>query len=412
MRYRYLLSLIVVTAGFILWSCTENVTGPNEKGELSRELTQSEKKLVETSESFSFNLFKQTVEQADDENVFISPLSISIALGMTMNGAEGETFEQMRQTLAFSGLTQQEINEGYESLITLLKEVDPKVSMEVANSVWSNKGFAVQEEFKQTLAEYFNAEATELDFRDPEAKDVINTWVKENTNGLIEKIIEDEIPPEMVMYLINAIYFKGDWTYQFDPERTRESYFALENDEQVTVEMMNQENKFNVLMNDDVHMIDLPYGDSLFTMTVLMPGDRDMTIDDFIQNKFSRQQVAIWYDELEYRKIPLGLPKFTLEFEIEMKDILYSMGMEDAFTRKADLSGINPDAPLFISEVKHKTFVEVNEEGTEAAAVTSVGIGVTSVPQSFNVNRPFIFMIREQNSGAILFMGKVMNPNA
>jgi serpin B len=411
MKTNRLLSLLLITAFLIPLSCTTNVTGPNTNGELPRELSAAEKKLVEDGQSFGFNVFKSTVASDSSENIFISPLSISIALGMTMNGAEGETFEQMRETLAFQGLTQEEINQGYQSLIKLLTEADPKVKMQIANSVWSRDGFPVEESFTNTLEEYFDATTRELDFENPKSTDIINEWVASSTNGLIEKIIEGRIPPGMVMYLINAIYFKGDWTYQFDEEKTRERTFFLENGEQETVDMMTQERTFNIYMNEEVHMIDLPYGDSLFSMTVMMPADREKFIDEFIAQDLTRENFNSWLTNVSGQDMPLNLPKFGLEYEIKMNDILKSMGMEVPFIGgQADFSGINPDAALFISEVKHKTYVKVDEKGTEAAAVTSVGIGITSVPQAFSVNRPFVFMIREQNSGAILFMGKVKNP--
>lgn len=411
MKYSYLLSGITLLLVILILGCSSNMTGPDLNGELPRELTTAEKKLVENGQSFSFNVFKNTVEADDSENIFISPLSISVALGMTMNGAEGETYERMKQTLAFEGLDMDGINSGYRSLIELLTTVDPKVKMQIANSVWSKEGFEVEEDFSKKLEEYFDAQATELDFSDPRSPEIINEWVSDNTNGLIEKIIEGQIPSEMVMYLINAIYFKGDWTYQFDEDDTRERPFHLENGEQEMVEMMTQERDFNIYMDDKVHMIDLPYGDSLFSMSVMMPADENKPLKEFIGEDLTKDNVDSWIASLSNRNMPLNFPKFELEYEVEMNEILTSMGMEDAFSEsKADFGGINPDAPLFISEVKHKTFVKVDEKGTEAAAVTSVGMGVTSVPETFSVDRPFLFMIREQNSGAVLFMGKIQNP--
>lgn len=411
MKYRYLLSGISALLILISLGCTTNVTGPDLKGELPRDLSSVEKKLVENGQSFSFNVFKSTVADDNSENIFISPLSISVALGMTMNGAEGETYEQMKQTLAFKGLSSEEINSGYQSLIELLTTVDPKVKMKIANSVWNREGFEVEEEFINKLEEYFEARVAELDFSDPKSAEVINDWVSENTNGLIEKIINGQIPSHMVMYLINAIYFQGDWTYQFDEEKTREQPFYLENGEQTMVDMMNQERDFNMYANEKVQMIDLPYGDSLFSMTVMMPADENKPLNEFIANDLTKANFDSWISELSGKNMPLYFPKFELDYEIKMNDILVSMGMEDAFApSKANFKGINPEAPLFISEVKHITYVKVDEKGTEAAAVTSVGIGITSVPQSFSVNRPFVFVIREQNSGAVLFMGKVQNP--
>lgn len=413
MKDKYLLLFLLPILIVFLTVCTNSVTGPDLNGELPRELSKTELELVEKGQSFSFNVFKSTTLEDESENIFISPLSISVALGMTMNGARGETYNQMRETLAFQGLGMEEINSGYQMLLELLMNADPKVKMEIANSVWSREGFPIEEEFTDNLEEYFNAEARELDFDDPASADIINNWVSENTNGLIEQIIEGGIPAEMIMYLINAIYFKGDWMYQFDKEDTQEGPFYLENGEQVMVDMMRQERDFSVHFSEKVNMIDMPYGDSLFSMTVMMPVDEETPLNEFIEQDLTKENFDSWVAGLSEREMPLKFPKFELEYEVKLNDILISMGMEDAFDpNKADLTGINPSGGLFISEVKHKTFVKVDEVGTEAAAVTSVGIGITSVPQTFSVNRPFVFVIREQNSGAILFMGKMNNPDA
>jgi serpin B len=318
----------------------------------------------------------------------------------------------MRETLAFQGLEMEEINSGYQSLTELLMNADPKVKMEIANSVWSREGFPVEEEFTDNLVEYFNAEASELDFSDPASVDIINDWVSDNTNGLIEKIIEGAIPVETIMYLINAIYFKGDWMNQFDKEDTLERPFYLESDEQVLVDMMYQENIFNMTFSEKVNMIDLPYGDSLFSMTVMMPADEETPLNEFIEQDLTKENFDSWIADLSEERMPLRFPKFELSYEISLNDILIQMGMSDAFEgNKADFTGITPNGGLFISRVKHKSFINVDEVGTEAAAVTSVEVSVTGTPQVFSVNRPFVFVIREHNSGTILFMGKNNNPD-
>ncbi|MEX0610363.1 MAG: serpin family protein [Balneolaceae bacterium] len=411
MKLTLLLSFLTI----FISGCTANISGTEEKGELPRELTNAEKKLVKTSQSFSYNLFRETVSSEKEENIFISPLSVSMALGMTMNGAKGKTYDEMRETLAFHDLDIDEINEGYKSLMELLTTIDPKVKMEIANSVWSREGFPVLEQFSSTLEEYFNANSTELDFSDPNSKDVINGWVNDNTNGLIDEILKTPIPDYMIMYLINAIYFKGDWAYQFDEEETRESPFKLENKDQVMVDMMNQKNNFATYFSDNVQMIDLPYGDSLYSMSIIMPENSETPIDEFVESEFSKENFSSWVENLTVDETQLRMPKFEMEYEVKMNDILKSIGMEQAFIEnRADFSGISGNGRLFISEVIHKTFVTVDEVGTEAAAVTSVGLGTTSVPEirTMIVNSPFIFVIREQNSDTILFMGKIKNPTS
>lgn len=414
-KKQFILTLTTLFIAMLFVTCQSDVTGPGEiHGELPRELTESEKQLVEADKSFSYDIFRQTVSYDHvAENLFISPLSISTALAMTLNGAEGETLEQMKEALHLSGMDIEEVNQAFKSLIELLVSVDPKVKMQIANSVWHEQSLPVKDDFLQRLKDFYDAEVAGLDFQNPGSVDTINSWVDENTEGKIKKII-DEIPDEMVMYLINAIYFKGDWLSKFDKDDTRKADFFLENGETVQVDMMSQKEKFAAYFSQDVQMIELPYGDSLFTMSVLMPGDPEMSLDQFIEEEVTQENLAQWRSNLRVSEVPLELPKFEMEYEITYNDILKSMGMEHAFNEGlADFSGIADVSPqnLYISEVKHKTFVSVDEEGTEAAAVTSVGVGLTSLPPSMIVNRPFVFIIHERESGTNLFMGKVKNPS-
>ncbi|WP_234570116.1 serpin family protein [Rhodohalobacter sp. 614A] len=411
-----LLPLLLVLT---LTTCKSDVVGPGNdgpKGELPRDLTVVEKELIEADHSFSYKIFSRTVAyDQKEENIFISPLSISMALAMTLNGAEGQTFEDMRSTLELKGMDLEEINSSFKSLMELLVSLDPSVQLKIANSIWYREGFPVNSEFQQNMDEYFSAQIQGLDFSDPASVDVINNWVSENTEELIEKII-DEIPGDVVMYLINALYFKGEWLRQFDPDETTPADFYLENGETVEVEMMNQQGRFATYQNEEVQMIELPYGDSLFTMTILMPGNDETPIDQFIEEQVTAENLDQWRSNLhvsEYHQITVGLPRFEMEYEITYNDVLKAMGMEIAFTPgMADFSGLieSESADLWIDEVKHKTFIRVDEEGTEAAAVTSVAIVETSLPPSMIVNRPFVFIIYERESGANLFMGKIKNP--
>jgi len=408
------LTLSALTIAALFLTCQSDVVGPGQiDGELPRELNTLEKQIVEADQSFSYDVFRQTVSYDEEsENLFISPLSISTALAMTLNGAEGETLEQMKKVLHLNGMNIEDINQAFQSLIGLLITVDPKVKMNIANSVWHEQDLPVNDSFLQRLEEFYEAEVAALDFNDPESVDIINSWVDEHTDGKIEKII-NKIPPEMVMYLINAIHFKGDWLSKFDKDDTRKADFNLENGETVQVDMMNQEEQFAVHFSEDVRMIELPYGDSLFTMSVLMPGNPETPLDQFIDEKITKQNLTDWRSNLRVADVPLELPKFEMEYEIRYNDILKAMGMGRAFDEfLADFSGIADVSPenLYISEVRHKTFISVDEEGTEAAAATSVGIGETSLPPSMIVNRPFVFIIHERESGANLFIGKMKNP--
>lgn len=404
---------LLIAACLFIGSCVNNATEDTLPHTLPRELSASEKKVISSGESFGYDIFRRTVAAEEKENVFISPLSISMALGMTLNGASGETRTAMKEALHMQRMNIEEINSSYQSLIDLLVNLDDKVKMKIANSVWNKLGFKVNETFIEQLETYFDAEIREVDFQDSKTVDVINDWVSQNTDGLIEKIVEGNIPPGIVMYLINAIYFKGNWLHEFNPEKTEKRDFNLGDGGIASVDMMNREGDIAHYISEEVVMVDLPYGDSLYTMSLMMPAGEEKNIDDFIQESLSSENVAQWHNSLQVSKRELGAPKFTMEYEKSLNDILKSMGMEVAFDElQADFSNINDESQLFISEVKHKTFVEVNEEGTEAAAVTSISIGITSAgPGPIIFDRPFVFMIRERISGTVLFMGKMGHPS-
>ncbi|MCW9708035.1 serpin family protein [Fodinibius salsisoli] len=381
----------------------------DKKKELPRELTTHEKQIVSSGNAFSFNIFRKVVADETDKNIFISPLSISMALGMTLNGAAGSTRAGMKETLDMSEMELQEINQSYQTLISLLLGADPKVKMRIGNSLWGRKGFDISQSFKDTLKTYFGARVDSLDFSNPSSVDTINGWVEEQTNGRIEQIIE-EIPPNMVLYLINAIYFKADWLYQFDSEDTQPEDFHLEDGSTVQVDMMNKKIPVATYTSEKVAMADLAYSDSLFTMTILMSGDSETSIEDFVQESLTASNVTSWIGQLKSRHIMTGVPKFESDYKKKLNDILIAMGMDEAFDGRADFSKINPHAALRISEVMHKANIIVNEEGSEAAAVTSVGI-VETASSSFIVNRPFVYLIRERTSGTILFMGMMKDPS-
>ncbi len=408
--------LLFILAAILVSGCNNGIVGPGlPKGELPRELTPQEKILIEADSKFSYEIFKRTVAfDSDEENLMISPLSISMALAMTLNGAKEDTFDEMREALYLTDLDIDDINNAFKSLTELLTTADRSVTLKIANSIWYREGLPVEEEFLSSVRDFFDARIEGLDFNDPAAPDIINAWVEENTEGLIKEIIE-EIEPHMVMYLINALYFKGDWLRPFDIDDTRRANFHLESGRTTQVDMMHQEGKFALYFSEDVQMIEIPYGDSLFSMTVLMPADPDMPITQFVDEKLSAANLNSWRSNMfvDSRDITLQLPKFEFEYELEYNDILKAMGIRKAFDEwEANLKGIADVSPqnLFIDEVKHKTFIRVDEEGTEAAAVTSIGIGITSMPPQMIVDRPFVFIIHERESGTNLFMGKVMNP--
>lgn len=375
-----------------------------------REPTALEKKLIESDNAFGFKLFAEINQTAADENVFISPLSVSMALGMTMNGAEGQTYQEMANTLEFHGFTEQQINQTYHSLIDLLTQLDPKVRFEIANSIWYHDTYTVEQEFKELSQRYFDAEIAGLDFADPSSVDIINSWVKDKTNGKIETIL-DKISAEAVMFLINAIYFKAPWTIEFDPELTDDDIFQAPAGMKL-VPTMHLTTDLRYFGDEHVQVLTIPYGNELFAMTIVLP--REHANLDSLASELSPELWQNWRVASEEYEVELALPRFKMAYKVELKKILKALGMEIAFAPGvADFNRLLVERDdAYINEVRHKTFVEVNEEGTEAAAVTSVGVEITSAPKivSFRVDRPFIFAIHDLVADTILFIGKIVDP--
>ncbi len=406
-------ALLTVFVALLSVRCGGEIVGVQEITGLPRDLTAAEEGLIQSDNAFGLKLFQEIASQEEaGANIFISPLSVAMALGMTYNGAAGETQQAMEETLELQGLTVDEVNESYRGLIDLLRNLDPSVEFLLANSIWYREGFAVEQDFLDVNREYFDAEVTALDFASPTAASTINNWVREKTMGRIEEIVDDPIDWLVVMYLINAIYFKGDWTFQFDPGLTADGPFYLASGGQVQVPMMTfgAEAEVRTYADQDVQVLDLYYGGKAYSMTILLPaagGDLDVLVGSLDSERW--QEIV---NGLSAASTDVVLPKFTLEYGLEMKDVLAALGMGIAFTDLADFSKIRSSGGLYISKVKHKTFLDVNEEGTEAAAVTSVEIREVSMPPTFVIDRPFLFAIREQFSGTILFMGKIVNPVA
>ena len=401
-----------ILAAFILlvsYSCEKTDPEPNPH---EIQLTQKGKVLVEADNLFGIKLFKEVLQAEEPEtNVMISPLSVSLALAMTYNGADGDTKEAMEETLELAGLTTNQINENYKFLIDALSSVDPKVLMNIANSIWYKYTFPVEQDFIDVNQDYYYAEVSPLDFGDPNAVNTINGWIANKTNDLITEVL-DYIPVDAVMYLINAIYFKGIWKFEFDEADTEEEPFYLNDGTTKDVPMMVQEESFNYLSNDWVQAVEMPYGQGNYNMIVLLP-QTGKTLDEVV-DALTNETWNSWLGDFQKEdKVVIHLPRFKFEYENLLNEELINMGMGIAFNGfNADFSKINPDRQLCISRVIHKSFIEVNEEGTEAAAVTVVEIIETSYPGetfiSFRVNQPFLFAIKEKYTNTIIFIGRVM----
>ena len=386
-------------------SCSQDIISP----EFDYNLKSA--KVIETNNEFGLELLKTVFDAEEKANVMISPTSVSIALGMAYNGAETTTREAFEEVLNYRGLTREEVNEITKELIhVLLTNVSGNL-LEIANSMWYDEGFPVEPEFIELNSHYFDAEVRELDFRSAEAVSTINDWVSGKTHGKIDEII-DSIDPAVMMFLINAIYFNCVWETEFDPDDTHQANFYNEDGSLFgQVDMMQLESTFRVTSQESFRAIELPYKNGKFSMFLFLPTE-ESAVNELVQ-ELDGATWKNWMDSFsEQEDFTVYMPRFEFEFDRSLGDDLKAMGLDIAFSpQEADFSGISTIA-LYIADVIHKTYIKVNEEGTEAAAVTAVVMELTSVEpmNELRFDRPFLFAITENSSKSILFAGKVAEP--
>jgi len=383
--------------------------------------------LVSANSAFAFDIFNELVADEDSsENIFISPFSISTCLAMAYIGSDSTTREAMADVLHFDEFTIEELNDEYQKLIGSLENADSQVTLSIANSAWISQQLEsmVKSSYRAGVESYYDAGVFVRDFTSLSTAGEINGWISQETNGMINHIIDPPINPNMLMFLINAIYFKGDWSTQFDPADTEVDDFYLSGGGAADVDMMYTRGDFNLTYHeygdDHVQVGRLPYGRDKIAMYILLP-DENVDINEFT-NTLNQDVMEGYIENMgPKREVDVYLPKFDITYgKKRLNDILKNLGMDIAFDPvNADFSNmanVNPSMNVFISFVDHKAVIKVNEEGTEAAAVTVVGMGVTSAvptqPDVLRVDRPFFFVIRDDRSGSILFMGKVMDPTA
>lgn len=413
-----LLSALLTILLFASSSCDKNEKLP-DNGELPDPIEISlrgeEVEMLEADQQFAFDFFTRVYDAekiGQDRNFMISPLSLSMALAMTRNGAAGETEAAMTETLKLTPFNDEEaINSYYSRLREALLATDPSTKLSIANSIWTNKHIVIKPAFVAANRDYFHSTVEAVDFADPATVGRINQWAADNTQQLIDHVL-DETDPMALMYLLNAIYFKGIWTSQFNKKQTQKASFTYEDGRVKQVDMMQQKAEFNYSENEAMQMVELPYGNQAFSMVVLLPkaGNNLRDINDLLR------EGSAWGTLNSSRRralVDLRLPRFKTEYNIRLNDLLTDMGMGVAFSPgQADFSRMS-DLEAFISFVDQFTYISTDEEGTEAAAVTVVGVELTSVGPSrevtFHANRPFIYLIREHSTGAILFMGAVKN---
>lgn len=401
-------SLLLMSSLILVVSCE---TEPIQKETPRITLNKKSADLIEADHAFGFELFREVCREGEEENIMLSPMSVSYALGMTYNGAAGTTLDAFNEVLHFGSLTNQEVNESYKDLMHQLLNLSEEVEFALANSIWYKEDYPVLEDFIKTNEEYFLAAVKEADFSDPNTLDLINGWIEMQTRDKIKDML-DYIPVRSVMYLINAIYFNADWKYEFPKENTYSGDFKLENGSITTVDYMVVEGDFLYTSNDYLTAVELPYSDSSFSMLVMLP--KPGTSISSLTESLDVASWDSWFEHSQRQGIQVILPKFKYEFKSLLNDPLISLGLGVAFTDNADFSGIVSAGGIHISRVIHQTFIDVQEEGTEAAAATIVEIkenssgGGTSI--TFHADHPFLYLIKENSTGATVFMGKVGHP--
>ena len=405
---------LVILVLFTIIGCLESTIDALRESKDETIIGPIDSNVPTANTEFGFSLFNTIWKTEQNQNIFISPFSVSVALAMTLNGASGETEQAMMDTLQLQDITSDAINASFYQLQNTLQTSDPKVTLTIANSLWGREGFQFKTDFLQRNTLYFKAETSILDFLNPSTLQTINQWVNDNTNSKIPKIL-DEIEPNAVLFLINAIYFKGSWQTEFDPTNTHDGPFHLISGGTKQVPMMSRTGQYPVYSSDGFQAINLPYSEGRMGMYIFLPENNKSALNSFVES-ITTEQWENWMEQFREREVKISIPKFKLEYGTKtLNDVLTSLGMGVAFdednadfSRMADLDAVGGN--LYITKVAHKTFIEVNEEGTEAAAATSVGVGIKSLPPRFIVDRPFFFAIRDNETGTVLFMGTVVEP--
>jgi len=421
-------ALVILLIG--LSACTP--TAPGESIQATGMILQSEKQreqspevapadissLTDGNNVFAFNLYELLSEE--EGNLFYSPYSISAALAMTYAGARGDTEKQTADTLQFY-LSQNQLHPAFNSLDQELasrgegaKGKDGEgFRLNIVNAIWGQKDYAFLTSFLDTLAENYGAGLRILDFinETEPSRITINDWVSDETEGRIENLIpQGAISQVTRLVLTNAIYFNAAWQYPFEEDATSPGVFYLLNGDEVTVPMMEQQESFSYTEGDNYQAVELPYDGQELSMVILLPDSGQF---ETFEEDIEYQQVKDIIENLERREVRLTMPKYEFDSSFGLKKTLIDMGMPVAFSADADFSGMTGEKDLFISDVIHKAFVSVDEAGTEAAAATAVIMELTAMPEApveVTLNRPFIFLIRDIETGAILFVGRVMNP--
>lgn len=376
----------------------------------AKELSSPVDKLSGANNKAAFKFLNEMIKSNNKENIIISPLSLHTVLALIQNGASGQTKEEMLQALEMKGFDDNTVNESYKSIIAHYNNLK-SLEVKMGNSIWMNKGLQVREDFKNTGKNFYEAEINTVDFSKSSAVETINKWISNQTAGKIKKIV-DKFDDDTAMALINTVYFKGKWSKPFIEGRTSKQKFTSSDGSVKEVDMMREQLGVDYLKGEGFQAVRLPYEDSNFGMYVFLP-DKESSVDALLKD-MSFDKWNSWLSKFAKQQVQVQLPKFKVEFEEELNDMLKSFGMKSAFTDNADFSKISDKHSLFIKLVKQKCYIDVNEAGTEAAAVTAVVLEQTSAPADkpieFKADRPFIYAIADKKTGMILFMGVIERP--
>lgn len=386
----------------------------------SKTLAQStsesaQQELVSANAGFGFRLLKELAGEKTQANIFISPYSISSVLQMIGNGARGGTREELLDVLGISSLTGAAMNAAYESLSKSVGSTQTNALLNIANAVWYRTGSPIDPQFASVNEKFYRATLAPLDFSDPHSSQTMNDWASQNTHGRIKTIIQPPIPPDTAIVLANAIYFKGTWLNQFDPKQTKPRDFHMVNGTRQQIPMMEQTRSFRYQEGAGFQAVQLFYSGKRLEMEILLP-EPNSNLATFL----GQLDAKTWQNSVlpNFREDSgtLVLPRFRLRYGAELKKPLATLGLKNVLSPNADFSGMS-SSRLFLSQIKHQSFVEVNEEGTEAAAATTGVMALASIrnqPQPFQmiVDRPFLFVISDEATKSILFMGAVFDPGS
>ena len=403
------LILIIVIAGGILFYITtkHNPNIQENKINLSGLILDD---VVNANNQFGLDLYSRY--NAKNENIFFSPYSISSALAMTYEGAKGKTAEEMQAVLHLPN-DKEKIHSSFLKINNEINKANKEYNLSVANSLWAQKEYPFEKNYFDVVNTYYSGKVTNLDFKkDTEnSRITINNWVESKTNNKIKEILSPGIlTPDTKLVLTNAIYFKANWSNQFFEDNTKESQFKLNNGNTVKANIMHQASHFNYSETNNLQILEMDYIGNDISMLVILPKGNNL---DQVEKEFSQEKLNEWKNNMQPMEVALSLPKFKFEETYQMKDDLAQMGMPTAFTSDANFSGISSTNQLSISQVIHKTFIDVTESGTEAAAATAVVMLTTGMPERpkiFNADHPFIFIIQEKKTGNILFIGRLNDP--